>query len=53
MIHFRENRCKTILQKLSADGMNIPYSAIEAKTKNCYPSLPIIAECLVVSISLS
>ena len=50
--HVREvrvQRCKTILGKLEQDGYHIPYSDIEAKTKDCYPSLPIIAQCLLVS----
>ena len=42
------NRCKTILQRLASDGICIPYSEIEEITKDRYPSLPIIAECLLV-----
>ena len=53
--HVREvrvKRCKTILEKLEQDGYPIPYSDIEAKTTDCYPSLPIIAQCLLVLFSL-
>ena len=53
--HVREvrvQRCKTILGKLEQDGYHIPYSDIEAKTKDCYPSLPVIAQCLLVFIPL-
>ena len=48
----RVQRCKTILGKLEQDGYHIPYSDIEAKTKDCYPSLPVIAQCLLVIIPL-
>ena len=44
----RIQRCKTILNRLQEDGIIIPYSDIEKKTVNRYPSLPIIAECLYV-----
>lgn len=49
--HVREvriQRCKSILEKLEQDGYPIPYSDIEEKTKDRYPSLPIIAQCLLV-----
>ena len=49
----RVKRCTTILEKLSHAGYVIPYSEIEEKTKDRYPSLPLIAECLVVFPGLS
>lgn len=50
VIRNRVERCKRILSKMAGAGYTVPYSMIEEKAKQSAPSLPIIAECLVVEL---